>query len=95
MFLEQDSSLARGVARALERIGREGIRSLNLPATLAIPSGWLREGLFNNTDIESFLHNVRGYQPQDPPVIGIGGETLSPRFIPPDELIDTLRTCSL
>jgi hypothetical protein len=47
--------------------------------------------LFNNTDIEYFLHNVRGYQPQEPPVIGIGGETLSPRFIPPDELIDTLR----
>ncbi len=89
--LKQDSSLARGVARTLERIGREGIRSLNLPATLAIPSGWLREGLFNNTDIESFLHNVRGYQPQEPPVIGIGGEALSPRFIPPDELIDTLR----
>ena len=88
--LKQDSSLARGVARALERIGREGIRSLNLPAALAIPSGWLREGLFDNTDIEAFLHNVRGYQPQEPPVINLGTETPSPRFIPPDELIDTL-----
>lgn len=89
--LKQDSTLARGVARALERIGKEGIRSLNLPAELAIPSGWLREGLFDNTEIEAFLHNVRGYQPQESPVISLGTEPPSPRFIPPDELIDTLR----
>jgi hypothetical protein len=68
--LKRDRSLARGGARALERIGREGIRNLNLPVTLAIPSGRLREGLFKNTDIESFLHNVCGYKPQEPPVIG-------------------------
>ncbi|WP_298437404.1 hypothetical protein [Geobacter sp.] len=89
--LKQDSTLAKGVAQALERIGKEGIKSLNLPAALAIPSGWLREGLFDNTDIEAFLHNVRGYQPQEPPVINLGTEGPSPRFIPPDELIDTLR----
>lgn len=89
--LKQDSSLARGVARALERIGKEGIRSLNLSATLAIPSGWLREGLFDNRDIEAFLHNVQGYQPQEPPLINFGAEKPSPRFIPPDELIDTLQ----
>lgn len=89
--LKQDSSLAKGAARALERVARQGIRSLNLPAALAIPSGWLREGLFNNTDVESFLHNVRGYQPQEPPVICFGADTLSHRFIPPDELIETLQ----
>ena len=89
--LKQDSSLARGVARALERIGKEGLRSLNLPGALAIPSGWLREGLFDNTDIEAFLHNVRGYQPEEPPVIKLGTDKPVPRFIPPDELIDTLR----
>ena len=89
--LKQDSSLTKGVAQALERIGKEGIRSLNLPATLAIPSGWLREGLFDNTDIEAFLHNVRGYQPLEPPAINFGTETPSPRFIPPDELIDMLQ----
>ncbi|MCM2356605.1 MAG: hypothetical protein NDI77_00475 [Geobacteraceae bacterium] len=89
--LKQDSSLARGVARALERIGKEGIRSLNLPTALALRTERLREGLFDNTDIEAFLHNVRGYQPQEPPVINLGTELLSPRFIPPDELIDTLR----
>lgn len=89
--LKQDSSLARGVARALERIGKEGIRSLNLSATLAIPSGWLREGLFDNTDIEAFLYNVQGYQPKEPPLINFGAEKPSPRFIPPDELIDTLQ----
>jgi hypothetical protein len=89
--LKQDSTLARGVARALERIGKEGIRSLNLPGELAIPSGWLREGLFDNTDIEAFLHNVRGYQPQEPPVITLGTEPPSPRFIPPDDLLDALR----
>ena len=89
--LRQDSTLARGVARALERIGKEGIRSLNLPAELAIPSGWLREGLFDNTDVEAFLHNVRGYHPQEPPVISLGTEPPTPRFIQPDELIDSLR----
>lgn len=89
--LKQDSSLARGVARALERIAREGIRSLNLPAELAIPAGWLREGLFNNTEVEAFLHNVRGYQPQEPQTISLGVETPSPQFIPPDELIDALQ----
>ena len=42
--LKQDSSLARGVARALERIGKEGIKSLNLQAELAIsiPGGSAR-----------------------------------------------------
>lgn len=89
--LKQDSSLARGVARALERIGKEGLKSLNLPSELAIPSGWLREGLFGDTDIEAFLHNIRGYQPQEPPVINLGAETPSPQYIPPDELIDQLR----
>lgn len=89
--LKQDSTLARGVARALERIGKEGLRSLDLPAELAIPSGWLREGLFDDTDVEAFLHNVRGYQPQEPPVITLGTEVLSPRFIQPDELIEKVR----
>lgn len=89
--LRQDSTLARGVARALERIGKEGIKSLNLPAELAIPSGWLREGLFDNTDVEAFLHTVRGYQPQEPPVISLGTEPPAPRFIQPDELIESLR----
>lgn len=89
--LKQDSTLARGVARALERIAKEGIKCLNLPSQLAIPSGWLREGLFDNTDVEAFLFNVRGYQPQEPPVINLGTEAPSPRFIPPDELIDALR----
>lgn len=88
--LRQDSSLARGVARALERIGKEGIKSLNLPAALAISSGWIREGLFDNTTIESFLHNVRGYQPQEPLVINFGLVLPSHQFIPPDELTDKL-----
>lgn len=88
--LKQDSTLARGVARALERIGKAGIKSLNLPGELAIPSGWLREGLFDNTDVEAFLHNVRGYQPQEPPMITLGTATAPPGFIPPDELFDRL-----
>ena len=87
--LKQDSSLARGVARALERIGRKGMRCPNLRRHWrSLPGGSGR--LFDNTDIEAFLHNVRGYQRQDPPVINLGTETPSPRFIPPDELIDTL-----
>ncbi|MDD2736365.1 MAG: hypothetical protein PHF56_20730 [Desulfuromonadaceae bacterium] len=88
--LKQDSSLARGVARALERIGKEGIKSLNLQSELAIHAGRLREGLFDNTDIEAYLHNVRGYQPQEPPVISFGAQQPSHQFIPPDELTDKL-----
>jgi hypothetical protein len=88
--LKQDSSLARGVARALERIGKEGIKSLNLQSELAIHTGRLREGLFDDTDIEAFLHSVRGYQPQDPPVIDFGSQPPSHQFIPPDELTDRL-----
>jgi|SRR5450631_3832866 len=88
--LRQDSTLAKGVARALERIGKKGIKSLNLQSELAIHTGRLREGLFDDTDIEAFLHSVRGYQPQEPPVINFGTATPSHQFIPPDELIDRL-----
>lgn len=88
--LKQDSSLARGVARALERIGKEGIKSLNLQSELAIHAGRLREGLFDDTDIEAYLHNVRGYQPQELPVINFRAQQPSHQFIPPDELTDKL-----
>jgi hypothetical protein len=84
--LRQDSSLAKGVARALERIGKEGIKSLNLQAELALHTGRLREGLFADMDIEAYLHSVRGYQPQEPPVISFGTEPPTHQFILPDEL---------
>lgn len=88
--LRKDSSLARGVARALERIGKEGIKSLNLQSELAIHTGRLREGLFDDADIEAYLHNVRGYQPQEPPVINFGLGAPSHQFIPPEELTEKL-----
>ncbi len=84
--LRQDSSLAKGVARALERIGKEGIKSLNLQSELAIHTGRLREGLFADMDIEGYLHNVRGYQPHEPPVINFSTAPAVHHFIPPDEL---------
>jgi hypothetical protein len=89
--LRQDSSLAKGVARALERIGKEGIKSLNLQAELALHTGRLREGLFADMDIEAYLHSVRGYQPQDPPVINFGTERPTHQFILPDELTGRLQ----
>jgi hypothetical protein len=89
--LKRDSALARGASRALERIGKEGIKGLGLVNELSIPAGWLREGLFTDTNIEAYLHGVKGYQPKNAHVIADSNDSETPHFLDPQEVIQRLR----
>lgn len=67
--LERDSILARGASMALERIDKHGLGSLGLNEEMALPGGRLLEGLFSNTSMETYLHGLKGYQPEQAPAL--------------------------
>ncbi len=88
--LKRDSELVRGAVRALERLGREGIRRLALMDRLAIPF-WQQEGLFADPALASFLQEVRGYRPAPPKPLAAGAAVLSADFIDPEQMFAELK----
>ncbi len=88
--LERDSILARGASRALEQIDKFGLRSLQLTDVLALPAGWLQQGLFTNTTIESYLLGVKEYVPQQAPHLSLGENVSNPQYMDLQNVVDNL-----
>jgi hypothetical protein len=88
--LERDSILARGASRALEQIDKFGLRSLQLTDALALPAGWLQQGLFTDTIVESYLHGVKEYVPQQAPHLSLGENVSNPQYMDLQDVVDSL-----
>jgi hypothetical protein len=88
--LRRESEIVRGASRALERIRREGLRSLDLPGLLLLPA-WRREGLFAGPAVEAYLQDVSGYEPQRPQPLPETGQSEPPSFIDPVALAAALK----
>ena len=88
--LKRDSELVRGAVRALERLGKEGLRGLALTKLLAIPF-WHQEGLFSDAALSSFLQGVHGYTPRPPVPLATGEARAEADFIEPEEMLAALR----
>ncbi len=83
--LKKESELVRGASRALEKLDRAGIASLQLAEMLAIPI-WRIEGTFSDTSLEAFFHGIKGYIPGEAPCIGDAQDHVMPEFILPTDL---------
>jgi len=90
LALKRDSILARGASRALERIDKFGLRSLQLTEALALPAGWLQVGLFTNTMIEAYLHGIKGYEPKQAPCLSVNDDTSVPQYIDLQDVVEKL-----
>ncbi len=88
--LKQDSELVRGASRALERIGKEGLKNLGFVDMLAIPSSRQQEGLFPDLALESYLHGVYGYEPEAAPELPVSENQHHVTYVMPEEIIDRL-----
>lgn len=88
--LKQDSELVRGASRALERIGKEGLKNLGFSALLAIPSSRQQEGLFPDLALESYLHGVYGYEPEAAPALPSPENQPIIAYVKPEEVIERL-----
>ncbi len=88
--LKQDSELVRGASRALERIGKEGLRNLGFVEMLAIPSSRQQEGMFPDLALESYLHGVYGYEPEAAPELPTAENQHPVTYVIPEEIIDRL-----
>jgi hypothetical protein len=87
--LKRDSELVRGAVRALERIGKEGIKSLALADLLTIPF-WQQEGLLSDMALESYFHGVRGYVPRALTPLATSPDVPGRIFIDPKMMLDKL-----
>jgi len=67
--LRRENALARGASHALDRINRQGLPALALPARLGV-GNWQQRGLFSDGALEAYLLNLRGYVPARPPPLG-------------------------
>lgn len=90
LTLKRDSILARGASIALEKADKFGIRSLRLVDELALPAGWLQEGLFTNTRIEAYLHGVQGYKPIQAPSISTNDSDDPPHYMDLEDVLNNL-----
>ncbi len=90
--LRQDSELVRGASRALERIGKEGLKNLAFPDLLAIPSSRQQEGLFSDLALESYLYGIHGYEPEAAPALPAPEQRPPVAYVKPEEIIDQLAT---
>lgn len=88
--LKRDSELVRGAVRALERIGKEGLKNLALANQLAI-SIWQQEGLLNNLVLEAYLHGVRGYIPRVATPLATSPSVPDRLLIDPKIMLDKLK----
>lgn len=66
--LRRDTALARGAGRALEIIGRRGVRSLHVTRRMALPA-WRTDGLMSDFALTAYLHGIKGYEPRSLPAI--------------------------
>ncbi len=88
--LRRDTALARGAGRALEIIGRRGIRSLRITERMALPA-WRTDGLMSNAALTAYLHGIRGYEPGEAPALARPGrEQEHDVIIEPEELKNRL-----
>lgn len=90
LALKRDSILARGASIALEKVDKLGIKNLQVIDDLAIPSGWLQEGLFTNTRIEAYLHGVKGYKPIQAPSIPANDIEIAPQYVDLKNVLENL-----
>ena len=90
LALKRDSILARGASRALEKIDKFGLRSLQLTEQLALPAGRLQEGLFADTSIGAYLYGVKGYEPKPLPRLPVENDRSTPHYIDLQEVINRL-----
>lgn len=88
--LRRDTRLSRGASRALEKLRAEGWSGLPVETWLALPKRE-RSPRFSDTNIESFLHGMRGYTPTRPPAIGDGDHEAAPALIDREDLAQRLR----
>lgn len=87
---KHDSELVQGTSRALEKISKAGIRSLNLSEMLSIPGGHFQEGLIDDTKVEAYLYGIKGYVPQEAPCLLPLPEEDAPSYINPDDMLKQL-----
>ncbi|MFO8071743.1 MAG: hypothetical protein R6V85_07690 [Polyangia bacterium] len=63
--LRHETAVARGAARALERVSKEGLAELGLSRIMGV-CNWQQRGLFGDGALESYLAELRGYDPLPP-----------------------------
>lgn len=63
--LRQETAIARGASHALERMARNGLAVLDVPAKLSV-CNWRQRGLFSDLALEAYLFDLRGYEPCTP-----------------------------
>jgi len=63
--LRRETVIARGAAQALKQITRDGLAKLPLARKLGI-SNWQRHGLFSDSALEAYMHELNGYEPAVP-----------------------------
>ncbi len=83
--LRRDTALARGAGRALEIIGRRGIRALRITQRMALPA-WRTDGLMSDFALTAYLHGIKGYEPRSLPAIAPAPEQEHDVIIEPQDL---------
>lgn len=89
--LKRESELVRGASLALEKLDRSGMVSLQLLELMALPV-WRVEGLFSDTSLESYLSEIKGYEPGQPQPLIETGTTTPPECILPSALYARLES---
>ncbi len=87
--LRRDTALARGAGRALEILGRKGLRGLEIAQRLALPV-WRTDGLMSTSALTAYLYGIRGYEPRVMPALSEAPQVAPEPVIEPSELKDRL-----